>query len=79
MKIRTYLIFMYLDFDVVFIPESYVCLYKGNTTAHTPDYGARRVSGLRRKPAQNVHRTAAQNSQREGRSLPRQGRDHLLQ
>ena len=26
-----------------------------------------------------MHRTPAQNSQREGRSLPRQGRDHLFQ
>ena len=25
-----------------------------------------------------MHRTLAQNSQREGRSLPRQGRDHLF-
>ena len=25
------------------------------------------------------HRTPAQNSQREGRNLPRQGRDHLVQ
>ena len=29
--------------------------------------------------ASSVHRTPAQNSQREGRSLPRQGRDHLFQ
>ena len=29
--------------------------------------------------ASSVHRIPAQNSQRDGRSLPRQGRDHLIQ